>query len=268
MTGREKTADPGATFPGMGHSPMGMENVLPHGTTLTWLGHSTVVIGAPAGARILIDPWTYGNPACPAAAKDPGPLDLILITHAHDDHIGDAVRIARESGARVVAIGEVGQHLWQLGVPESQIVQMNRGGTVRFPDLDVAITQTVAIHSSSTFVDGRIVALGEPCGYVVHLAGGFAIYHAGDTDVFSDLRLIAELHAPKVALLPIGDHYTMGPRGAALAVELLHPLEAVVPIHHGTFPELTGTPAAFHEALAARGLAVPVITPDPGGTIG
>ncbi|MFM7323074.1 MAG: metal-dependent hydrolase [Armatimonadota bacterium] len=236
-----------------------MENVLPHGTTLTWLGHSTVRIGTPSGARILIDPWTYGNPSCPAADKDPGPLDLILITHAHDDHIGDAVRIAHDTGARVVAIGEIGHHLWRLGVSESRMVQMNRGGTVRFPDLGVSITQTVALHSSSTVVDGAIVALGEPCGYVVDI-DGFAIYHAGDTDVFSDMRLIADLYAPKVALLPIGDHYTMGPEDGVRAADMLGP-KVVIPCHYNTFPPIAQDEAAFAAKVEAKGIRCAPLSP-------
>lgn len=235
--------------------------------TTTYLGHSTVLIETQAQKRILIEPWTYGNPACPEALKNPGPLDLILITHGHGDHMGDAVRLTTESGATVVCMFDLVAYLASKGVPESQLVGMNLGGSVALSELGLTVTQVPALHSSQIEDGAQIVPGGSASGFVVTDSTGFAFYHAGDTALFSDMRLISELYAPTLAFLPIGDRFTMGPREAAYALEFLSSVTDVVPIHWGTFPLLTGTPEALETELKKRGRSVRVHTLKPGEKI-
>ncbi|WP_309717587.1 metal-dependent hydrolase [Armatimonas sp.] len=235
--------------------------------TTTYLGNSTVLIETQAQKRILIEPWTYGNPACPVALKNPGPLDLILITHGHGDHMGDAVRLATESGATVVCMFDLALYLGRQGVPESQLVGMNLGGSVTLPELGLTVTQVPALHSSGTEDGETVVYAGVASGFVVTDSAGFAFYHAGDTALFSDMQLICELYTPTLAFLPIGDRFTMGPREAAYALEFLSSVTDVVPIHWGTFPLLTGTPEALKTELEKRGRSVSVHALKPGGKI-
>lgn len=234
---------------------------LPDGTKLTWLGHATFLLET-AGKRILIDPWVMNNPACPDDLKDVGNLDGILITHAHFDHIGDAVDIAKGTGAQVVAIAETAGWLGSKGVDNT--IDMNKGGTVEVAGVRAHMTH--AVHSCGISDGDQIVYGGEAAGYVVELENGFKLYHSGDTAVFSDMALIGKLLQPDIALLPIGDHYTMGPRSAAEAIRLLG-VKTVVPMHFGTFPVLTGTPDDLRkEADDVGGLEV--VDLQPGGTIG
>lgn len=233
----------------------------------TYLGHSTVLLETNAKKRILIEPWTYGNPACPEALKNPGPLDLILITHGHSDHMGDAVRLIQESGATVVTMFEIALFLGSKGIPESQLIGMNLGGSVSLPELGLTVTQVPALHSSRIDDDGVALCSGSASGFVVTEEGGSAFYHAGDTALFSDMRLISELYAPTLAFLPIGDRFTMGPREAAYALEFLSSITEVIPIHWGTFPLLTGTPEALEAELAKRGRAVRVHGLKPGESL-
>jgi L-ascorbate metabolism protein UlaG (beta-lactamase superfamily) len=227
---------------------------------ITWLGHATFLVESPGGKRIVFDPWMTGNPASPASAKTLGALDLILITHGHGDHTGDAVSLARSSGARVIAPVEVAVWLDQKGL--KNVSGMNLGGTVEA--LGLSITMVQALHSSSVVEDGKIVYLGSPSGFVVRFEDRQALYFAGDTEVFGDMRLIGELHRPDVAILPIGDFYTMGPVHAAKACELLG-VTRVIPMHYGTFPVLTGTPQKLRELVEPRG--VQVLEVQPGETI-
>jgi L-ascorbate metabolism protein UlaG (beta-lactamase superfamily) len=224
--------------------------------SITWLGHATFLLQSPGGKRILLDPWVTGNPKSPESAKKLGALDLMLITHGHSDHTGDAVSIGRSSGAQVIAPFELSVWLQQKGL--QNVTGMNPGGTVKA--LGLSITMVPAMHSSSVEEDGKIIYLGVATGYVVKFEDGLTIYFAGDTSVFGDMRLIAEMYAPTIAFLPIGDLYTMGPEQAAKACELLG-VKQVVPMHYGTFPGLTGTPAKLRELVEPRGVQVLELTP-------
>lgn len=239
---------------------------LPSGMELTWLGHSAFLVKTPNGKRILIDPWVKNNPACPPDKKEVGPVDLMLVTHGHFDHIEDAVPIAVETGCQVVGIFELTAYLMRHGVSGEKVHAMNKGGTIRLDDLGLSVTMVHADHSCGIKEGDAIIYGGEAVGYVVTLDGGFAFYHAGDTAVFSDLALISELYRPTLALLPIGDRFVMSPREAAKATTLLSSVEAIIPMHFGTFPLLTGTPEAFQSALADAGRQVEVITLQPGET--
>ena len=241
---------------------------LPTETTITWYGHACVEIATPGGKTVLIDPW-FGNPLSPRAADSVTACDILLVTHGHADHVGDALAIASRLRPSWPAIHEMS--LWlarRLPGGADQVIGMNKGGTVTFGG--VAVTMTTADHSAGDWnAPGETTLyLGEPAGFVVELENGYRIYHAGDTNVFGDMALIRELHQPDLALLPIGGHYTMGPVEAALAVELLG-VGDVMPIHYGTFPLLAGTPDMLRAALAARGLGhVTVHAPTPGGSLG
>ena len=234
---------------------------LPDGVKLTWLGHATFLLDT-GDARILIDPWVQNNPACPDELKDLGSLDAMLITHAHFDHIGDAVEIAKATSPQVVAIPETATWLGSKGVENT--IDMNKGGTVQVAGVKAHMVH--AVHSCGITDGDQVLYGGEAAGFVVELADGFKLYHSGDTAVFSDMAIIGRLLEPDIALLPIGDHYTMGPRSAAEAVRLLD-VKTVIPMHFGTFPVLVGTPEDLRrEAGDVDGLEV--VDLDPGGTLG
>ena len=227
--------------------------------SLTWLGHAAFRIDSPGGRRFYVDPFLTGNPSCPAAEQEPERVDAIFITHGHGDHYGDAIALAGKFGCTVVAPVELADWLGGQGIED--VRDLNKGGTV---ELDgVKVTLTHAQHSSSTN-DGTYA--GEPCGLVIELESGFTLYFAGDTNVFGDMALIARIYEPDLVVLPIGDHYTMGPREAAFALELLGATRCV-PSHYGTFPVLTGTPEKLREQAAQLGLDVTVEAPEPGGSI-
>ena len=223
---------------------------------ITWFGHSTFLVRTPGGVRLLFDPWFAGNPACPAALRKPPAGDLILVSHGHADHTGDVVSAARDSGAAVVAGFELCGWLERKGL--QRLEPMNIGGAIERRGL--RITMTEARHSSSVVEDGQAVYLGEPAGFVVRLEDGVALYYAGDTALFGDMRLIGEMHRPAIAFLPIGDRFTMGPADAATAARWLG-VRQVVPMHWGTFPVLTGTPDALEAALAPSGVDVLKLAP-------
>ncbi|HTD22597.1 MAG TPA: metal-dependent hydrolase [Terriglobales bacterium] len=231
------------------------------GLKVTWLGHSCVRIETTSGSIILIDPWCKHNPACPEKEKDIKAVDLIMVTHGHSDHMGDVVEIAKKHKPVVIGIFELCAWFGRKGVEKLQ--PMNKGGSQTVAG--VRITMVHALHSSGVEDEGQTIYAGDPCGYVLEFDNGLKIYHAGDTAVFSDMQIIHDLYKPDLALLPIGDHFTMGPREATYACRLLRP-KAVIPIHHGTFPMLTGTPAEFKHL--ASDLGIEIIELKPGETLG
>jgi L-ascorbate metabolism protein UlaG (beta-lactamase superfamily) len=224
---------------------------------ITWLGHSSFSLKTPGGKTVLLDPWYTGNPSFPEQAK-PEQADVILVSHGHSDHITDAAAMAKATNATVVGIWEVTSWLGAKGV--KNLEPMNKGGSIEVKGLRVTMTE--ALHSSS-FDDNGIVYLGEPAGFVVRLENGQSFYFAGDTALFSDMKLIGELYKPDIAFLPIGDRFTMGPDTAALAAKWLG-VKQVVPMHYGTFPLLTGTPEKLKEHLA--GTSIQVLELKPGET--
>jgi L-ascorbate metabolism protein UlaG (beta-lactamase superfamily) len=220
---------------------------------ITWLGHSAFQLRTPGGKTLLLDPWYSGNPKFPG--QKPTAADLILCSHGHSDHITDAAAMAKATGATVVGIFELVSWLGAKGV--QHLEPMNKGGTITVQGL--RITMTEALHSSS-FDENGTIYLGEPAGFVIRLENGQTIYFAGDTALFSDMKLLGELYAPDIAFLPIGDRFTMGPDTAATAAKWLG-VKQVVPMHWGTFPLLTGTPAQLKEHLAGTGIEILELEP-------
>ncbi len=235
-------------------------------TMFTWHGHACVEVTTPGGRTILFDPW-FGNPKSDRTADSVQRCDLLLVTHGHGDHLGDAVALGARLRPAWPCIHEMS--LWlarRLPGGADQVIGMNKGGTLEAAGLRV--TMTGADHSAGDWNPGAetTLYLGEPAGFVVELENGFRIYHAGDTNVFGDMALIRDLYRPDLAMLPIGGHYTMGPREAALATELLG-VRHVLPIHWGTFPILAGTPAELQAAITETGGHATVIAWEPGDTV-
>jgi L-ascorbate metabolism protein UlaG (beta-lactamase superfamily) len=229
---------------------------MPSSLAITWLGHSTFLLRTPGGKRLIFDPWLTRNPACPESLRKPPQVDLILVSHGHFDHMDDALGVARASGAPVVGIFEVCDWLTRKGI--TTCAPMNKGGTQSIAGL--RITMTDARHSSGYVEDGQLIPMGEAAGYVVRLENGLTIYFAGDTCLFGDMRLIGEMYSPDIAFLPIGDRFTMDPVAAAKACEMLG-VRQVVPMHWGTFPVLTGTPAELQALVGPRGIHVLELRP-------
>ena len=232
------------------------------GTRITWLGHATVLIVTSKGTTILIDPFLEHNPKYPKGYQLPEKIDLLLVTHGHMDHIADAVPVAKKHGPAVIGMVELVGWLQSKGVKDDQAIGMNLGGSHRHADVTVTLTE--ARHSSGITDGAKTIYGGEPAGMVIAIDGGPVLYHAGDTAPFTDMQIIRDMYHPELAMLPIGDHYTMGPKGAAVAAKLIG-AKTILPIHFGTFPVLTGTPDALEKELAGSG--VEVIHTDPGKTL-
>jgi L-ascorbate metabolism protein UlaG (beta-lactamase superfamily) len=225
---------------------------------ITWLGHGSFQLDTPTGARVLVDPWITGNPSWPDGLEVDR-CDAILLTHGHGDHASDAADIAKQHSAPVATLVELAGWLGGQGVEDA--IGFNKGGSIEVAGLTV--TMTNAVHSSSA-PDGT--PLGDPAGFVVEGSGMPVIYAAGDTAVHADMALIGEIYSPGIAILPIGDHYTMGPLQAAYAARLVAAPE-IIPGHYGTFGLLTGTPAALREQLARIGVSATVHEGDPGEVV-
>lgn len=235
-----------------------LERARLHDLKVKWFGHATFLLTSPKGLQLMFDPFLANNPSCPASAKHVGPVDLILITHGHADHCEDAASVGRDTGATVVTSPEIAGWLERQGL--KHLRPMNIGGRQTISGIEIAMVP--ALHSSSA-PDGTY--LGPATGFVVRFEDGPAIYFAGDTALFSDMRLIRDRLAPDVAFLPIGDRFTMGPEDASIAAEWLG-VKTIVPMHYGTFPELTGTPEQLRVFCEPKG--IDVVELRPGEAIG
>ena len=222
---------------------------------LTWLGHAAFRLDTPGGKRIYIDPF-LSNPKCPDSEREPERVDVIALTHGHGDHVGETVELAKKFNPEIVALVELKGWLGSQGADVGEVPGPNKGGTVESGG--VRFTLVNAFHSSSSD-DGDY--LGEATGLVLRFENGTSIYFAGDTCVFGDMQLIGRIYSPDVAVLPIGGHFTMDPREAGVALELLG-TKRCIPCHYGTFPLLAGTP----DELREQAPGVEVIALEPGET--
>jgi len=211
---------------------------------VTYLGHSAFKITSPKGMVIYIDPFLSGNPKTPPEMKTVEKADLILVTHGHGDHLGDTLAIAEKTKAKIVAIAELGRYLTKKGA--KNVTGMNKGGTYTYQG--VSITMVHALHSSSVTEGDQIIYAGDPAGFIIRFENGFTLYHAGDTAVFSDMKILGDIYRPELSLLPIGSHFTMDPREATYAAKLLGS-KYIIPMHYGTFPVLTGTAEEFSKLM-------------------
>jgi L-ascorbate metabolism protein UlaG (beta-lactamase superfamily) len=224
---------------------------------VTWLGHASFRLDTPGGKRIYVDPFLSGNPKCPDSEQEPERIDVIALTHGHGDHVGDTVELSKKFEPDIVAMIELKGWLSQQGAKVDELPGFNKGGTVEAGG--VRFTLVNAFHSSASDDSDY---LGEAAGLVLTFENGTTIYFAGDTCVFGDMQLISRIYSPDVAVLPIGGHFTMDPREAGVALELLG-VKRCIPCHYGTFPILVGTP----DELRREAPDVEVITLEPGETV-
>jgi L-ascorbate metabolism protein UlaG (beta-lactamase superfamily) len=237
-------------------------------TQLTWYGHAAFIVKTPGGTTIAIDPWINNPLNKDKEALDKiGKVDFILISHGHFDHVGDALALQKKTGAKIVGAFELGAALLSAGLPADALSMETRGnigGTLKLND-QVSVSLVPAVHSSGFQKDENSPALyaGNPVGFVLRIQGGPTIYHTGDTDQFSDMKLIGQRFHPDLILACIGGHFTMGPKGGAQAAREVG-AKTIVPMHFGTFPVLTGTPEELAKAL--KGARVKMMTMAVGET--
>ena len=226
---------------------------------ITWLGHGTFQFVLPSGETLVFDPWIEGNPKHPPKHSFER-IDTMLISHGHFDHIHDAVPLAKKFTPQIAAIYEICEWLGSKGVKNTN--PMNKGGSQKVGS--VTVTMTHAVHSCGIKDGDQIIYGGEAAGFVLRFEDGRVAYFSGDTNVFTDMALIAQLYQPELAFLPIGNLFTMGPREAAAACRLLG-VKRVIPMHWGTFPGLTGTPEALAKLIEGSGTDVWKL--EPGQTV-
>jgi L-ascorbate metabolism protein UlaG (beta-lactamase superfamily) len=229
--------------------------------SVTWLGHSTFHFVSPEGKTILVDPWLTHNPKTPDKFRDGfDSLDYLLITHGHSDHFDDALTVIKKNQPTTVAMYEIITYLGSKGLENG--IPVNKGGTVALPGSNtIEVTAVHADHSSTINDNGTVIYGGDPIGFVIRFENGYTIYNSGDTAVFGDMKIIAEIYQPDLVMLPIGDHFTMGPKEAAYAAKLLN-AQLILPMHFGTFPQLTGTPDKLRAEMVSR--TTEVLSPEIG----